>query len=92
MGATRGAVPGVAGRLAGWFEQRTSGAVARRGVRRLGWRGLEPAAQFAALLLVAGALLWPAPVERALLPAAFPRGDLLLSHWPSALLIKERVA
>ena len=93
MGATCcRAVAGVGGRLAGWFEQRPSGAVVRRGMCRIGRRGLEPAAQLAALLLVAGTLLWPASVERALLPAAFPRGDLLLSHWPSALLIKERVA
>jgi hypothetical protein len=37
-------------------------------------------------------LLWPAPVRPGALPGAFPNSDLLLSHWPAALLIQRTMA
>ena len=58
MGAKKaGPFAAVAGRLAARFERRPGGAVRRRGSRGIGRRWLEPAAQFAALLIVARALL-----------------------------------
>ncbi|MGN6759256.1 MAG: YfhO family protein [Thermomicrobiales bacterium] len=48
------------------------------------------------LIAVAAALIWPAPVKAGQLPGILPlsgqQSDLILSHWPSALLIKETVA
>jgi hypothetical protein len=68
----------------GMTNHRRLPAVARR------W--LPAFAQLLVLVVVAGALLWPAPIERGSLPAAFPVSDLFLTHWPNLLLIKERVA
>lgn len=48
--------------------------------------------QIAILLVVAIALLWPAPIQPNALPAMFTTSDLLLSHWPSELLIKRTIA
>jgi hypothetical protein len=68
-------------------------AVAALKVRVIGGGWRYPAAQFAALLAVACTLLWPAPFDASQLPAmATPLSDLELSHWPSALFIKESVA
>jgi hypothetical protein len=46
----------------------------------------------AALLLMIGVLLWPAPVDRAVLPGVSDLSDLMISHWPSALVLKDTVA
>jgi len=47
-------------------------------------------------LLVLGAvavlLVWPAPVQRSTLPGGFFLGDLVVSHWSNAALIKDAVA
>jgi hypothetical protein len=52
--------------------------------------------QGAVLIAVAAALIWPAPVKAGQLPGILPitgqQSDLILSHWPSALLIKRTVA
>ena len=48
--------------------------------------------QLAALVVVAGALLWPAPFTQNQLFAASPDSDLILSHWPTALLIQRTFA
>ena len=37
-------------------------------------------------------LLWPAPVDGAVLPGVTDLSDLVISHWPSALVVKETVA
>ncbi len=42
--------------------------------------------------IVAAAVLWPAPIHSNELPAAFAQSDVMISHWPSALLIKRTVA
>jgi hypothetical protein len=41
---------------------------------------------------MAVAVLWPAPVDGAKLPGGFSISDLLVSHWPSAAIIKQTVA
>ncbi len=46
----------------------------------------------AALLIMICVLLWPAPVDGAVLPGATDLSDLVISHWPSALVLKETVA
>ncbi|HEX6607291.1 MAG TPA: hypothetical protein VF276_10295, partial [Chloroflexia bacterium] len=46
----------------------------------------------AALLLMICVLLWPAPVDRAVLPGVTDLSDLVISHWPSALVLKETMA
>ncbi len=63
-------------------------AATARALRR--WR--DPVAQFAALVAVAVALLWPAPLRPTDLPGMFGGSDLLLSHWPNALLIQDTFA
>jgi hypothetical protein len=50
----------------------------------LAWLG-----QLVALLVVAGALVWPAPVDGDALPGAFPASDLPLSHWSNAELLQR---
>ncbi|HEX5505078.1 MAG TPA: YfhO family protein [Thermomicrobiales bacterium] len=54
------------------------------------------AGQAATLVAVAVAVLWPAPITADELPGVFPIGwqqsDLLISHWPAALLLKRTVA
>ncbi|HEV2581511.1 MAG TPA: DUF6541 family protein [Ktedonobacteraceae bacterium] len=48
--------------------------------------------QLAALTVVACLLLWPAPVTQNQLFAAWLDSDLMLSHWPTALLIQRTFA
>jgi hypothetical protein len=48
--------------------------------------------QLAVLILVAVAVLWPAPFILAQLPAAWASSDLIFSHWPTALLIQRTFA
>ncbi|HEV2582058.1 MAG TPA: hypothetical protein VGT44_14475, partial [Ktedonobacteraceae bacterium] len=48
--------------------------------------------EMAVLLIVATALLWPAPVDSNQLFAAQLSSDLLISHWPTALLIQGTFA
>ena len=48
--------------------------------------------QLATLVAVAVALLWPAPFTQNQLFAAWPASDLILSHWPTALLIQRTFA
>lgn len=55
-------------------------------------RWLELGAHLAILAAVAVALLWPSPMQPDVLPGAFSMSDLLISHGPSALVIKEAVA
>lgn len=43
-------------------------------------------------LVVAAALLWPAPIHSNELPAAYAESDIMISHWPSAALIKRTVS
>ncbi len=43
-------------------------------------------------LVVAAGVLWPAPIHSNELPAAYPDSDLMISHWPSAILIKRTIA
>ena len=50
---------------------------------------LTPMAQFATLVVVAIALLWPAPITTNMLFAAWTGSDLMISHWPTALLIQR---
>ena len=56
----------------------------------LSW--LPAVGQAATLVIVATALLWPAPFTRDLLPAAWSGSDLVFSHWPMALLIQRTFA
>jgi len=44
------------------------------------------------LIAVAIALLWPAPIHSNELPAGDPSSDIMISHWPSALLLKRTVS
>lgn len=53
---------------------------------------LPAAAQLAALIVVALALLYPAPFTSNLLPASWAGSDLGFSHWPFALLIQRTFA
>src|SRR4051794_3800523 len=48
--------------------------------------------QLATLVVVATALLMPAPFTQYQLPAAWSHSDLILSHWPTALLIQRTFA
>lgn len=48
--------------------------------------------QLAILVLVAAGLLWPAPFTQSQLFAAWQGSDLMLSHWPMALLIQRTFA
>src|SRR5258708_11962406 len=48
--------------------------------------------QLATLVVVAVALLWPAPFTQNQLFAAWPDSDVMLSHWPTALLIQRTFA
>ncbi len=43
-------------------------------------------------LTVAAGVLWPAPIHSNELPAAYPDSDLMISHWPSAILIKRTIS
>jgi hypothetical protein len=54
------------------------------------WRSV--AAYLLVLVGVAVLLVWPAPVQRSTLPGGFFLGDLLVSHWSNAALIKDVVA
>src|SRR6266536_2862106 len=45
--------------------------------------------QLTTLVVVAIALLLPAPIIPNQLPASGPRSDLMISHWPTALLIQR---
>src|SRR5260221_14610472 len=45
--------------------------------------------QLAVLLVIANALLLPAPFIPNQLAAAWPRSDVMISHWPTALLIQR---
>jgi hypothetical protein len=63
-------------------------------VRRRFWRGnpvswLPAVGQLTTLVVVAAALLWPAPMSANQLPAGKPSSDLMTSHWPTALLIQR---
>lgn len=55
-------------------------------------RWLIPLTEAAIFLIVAVAVLWPAPIHSNELPAAFADSDLMISHWPSAILIKRTIA
>ncbi len=50
------------------------------------------AGQALVLIAVAVALLWPAPIHSNELPAGDPYSDIMISHWPSALLLKRTIA
>lgn len=56
-------------------------------LRAIVWLG-----ELLALLVVALAIVWPAPITRGTLPGAFAASDLPLSHWSSALTIKQGFA
>lgn len=53
---------------------------------------LPVAGQLATLVVVAVALLWPAPFTQNQLFAASPDSDVMISHWPTALLIQRTFA
>lgn len=53
---------------------------------------LELGAYLAVFGVVVAALLWPSPIKSDMLPGSFSMSDLLISHWPSAGVIKETVA
>jgi hypothetical protein len=53
---------------------------------------LPAVGQLATLLVVATALLLPAPFTQNQLPAAWSGSDLMISHWPTALLIQRTFA
>ncbi len=55
-------------------------------------RCLELGVQLVILSAVVVALLWPSAIQPHVLPAAFTMSDLMISHGPSALVIKEAVA
>ncbi len=55
-------------------------------------RWLIPLGEAVIFLVVAAAVLWPAPIHSNELPAAFADSDLMISHWPSALLIKRTIS
>jgi hypothetical protein len=50
---------------------------------------LPAVGQLATLVVVATALLLPAPIIQNQLPAASSDSDLMISHWPTALLIQR---
>lgn len=54
-------------------------------------RSIAGVAQLLVLLAVALAIVWPAPVDREKLPGVYAASDLPLSHWSSALAIKQAV-
>ncbi|GHO62234.1 hypothetical protein KSC_011260 [Ktedonobacter sp. SOSP1-52] len=53
---------------------------------------LRIAGQLVVLGIVAVALLLPAPFTSDQLPAAWEKSDLVISHWPTALLIQRTFA
>jgi hypothetical protein len=55
-------------------------------------RCLAAAGQLVLLCLVALLLTWPAPLDGHLLPGAWVRSDLVVSHWPMAQEIQRTVA
>lgn len=66
-------------------------------VRRQFWRAslafrLPAVGQLITLVVVATALLMPAPFTQNQLPAGWARSDLMISHWPTALLIQRTFA
>src|SRR5438876_5398172 len=66
-------------------------------VRRQFWRAslasrLPAVGQLVTLVVVATALLMPAPFTQNQLPAGWARSDLMISHWPTALLIQRTFA
>ncbi len=54
--------------------------------------GLLGAGQLAVLVVVAAALLWPAPFTQNQLFGVWPDSDLVFSQWPFALLIQRTFA
>jgi hypothetical protein len=46
-------------------------------------------AQGAVLVLMAALVLWPATIDRRILPAGETYGDILISHWPDSLVIQR---
>ncbi|HLH63066.1 MAG TPA: YfhO family protein [Ktedonobacteraceae bacterium] len=64
-----------------------------RQLRKVNWVPLLSAAgQLAVLVAVAVALLYPAPFQQNQLPAVSGVSDVLMSHWPFALLIQRTFA
>src|SRR5690348_12134287 len=53
---------------------------------------LPAVGQLITLVVVALVLLLPAPFTQYQLPAARPYSDLMISHWPTALLIQRTFA
>lgn len=53
---------------------------------------LPAAGQLVVLIIVAAAIIWPAPFTPNMLPAAWSGSDLVFSHWPTALLIQHTFA
>src|SRR5437879_2767469 len=53
---------------------------------------LPAVGQLATLVVLATVLLLPAPFVQNQLPAIWPGSDLLVSHWPTALLIQSTFA
>jgi hypothetical protein len=53
---------------------------------------LPAVGELAALVVVATALLLPAPIIQNQLPAASSYSDVMISHWPTALLIQRTFA
>lgn len=69
----------------------------QQAARRLFWRvslllRWPVVGQLATLLVVATALLLPAPFTQNQLPAGWAGSDLMISHWPTALLIQRTFA
>lgn len=67
-------------------------SVSRRSAARGRASWLPSLGAFAVLVAVAAALLWPATIASTLLPAGGPGSDLMISHWPTALLLQRTVA
>ena len=65
---------------------------ARVGLRFRPALWLIPLGELLFFLIVAIAVLWPAPLHADELPAAFAESDVMISHWPSALLIKRTIS
>ena len=59
-------------------------------MKQVSW--LPAVGHLALLVTVAAALLWPAPFTQNQLFAAWQGSDLMLSHWPMALLIQRTFA